>query len=291
MRILLVGGTGFIGRRAAMLLADQGAQVRILDLPAAIDRFAALPGVQAMAGDATDAATLRAAAKGCDGIIHLAGIMTVDCAADPTRAVQINVMASLNVFQAAAGLRIPVAYLSTAGVFGPEDAHHPWPMTVYGVTKLAVEGLARVFAADHGLNTLGLRPYIVYGPGISSGIAAGPSVALAASVRQEPAVIRFSGRVGMVYVDDVARLLVSGVTRPLSGAHVLTIAGDTQDVADFVTELSRQTGWTGISVEGLPLRIPAELVSDPVPAALGAHPVTQLRDGIALSLRDLQAAG
>ncbi|WP_395541395.1 NAD-dependent epimerase/dehydratase family protein [Neotabrizicola sp. sgz301269] len=291
MRILLVGGTGFIGRRAAMLLVGQGAQVRILDLPAAIDRFAALPGVQAMAGDATDAATLRAAAEGCDGIIHLAGIMTVDCAADPTRAVQINVMASLNVFQAAAGLRIPVAYLSTAGVFGPEDAHHPWPMTVYGVTKLAVEGLARVFAADHGLNTLGLRPYIVYGPGISSGIAAGPSVALAASVRQEPAVIGFSGRVGLVYVDDVARLLVSGVTRPLSGAHVLTIAGDTQDVADFVTELSRQTGWIGISVEGLPLRIPAELVSDPVPAALGAHPVTQLRDGIALSLRDLQAAG
>lgn len=291
MRILLVGGTGFIGRRAAMLLVEQGAQVRILDLPAAIGRFAALPGAETMAGDATDAATLRAAAEGCDGIIHLAGIMTVDCAADPARAVRINVMASLNVFQTAAALRIPVAYLSTAGVFGPEDAQHPQPMTVYGVTKLAVEGLARVFAADHGLNTLGLRPYIVYGPGISSGIAAGPSIALAAAVRQEPAVIRFSGRVGLVHVDDVARLLVSGVTRPLSGAHVLTMAGDTQDIGAFVAELAAQTGWSGITVEGSPLRIPAELTSDPVPAALGPHPVTQVRDGIALSLRDLQAAG
>lgn len=288
MRILLVGGTGFIGRRVAAMLRAKAVTVRILDLPQAAERFGTMPGVEVLGGDATDAAAIRHAAQGCDGIIHLAGIMTVDCAADPARAVRINVMASLNVFQIAAELRIPVAYLSTAGVFGPADAVHPQPLTIYGVTKLAVEGLARVFAADHGLNTLGLRPYIVYGPGISSGIAAGPSIALAASVRREAAVIRFSGRAGFVHVDDVARLLVAGVLHPLPGAHVLTMAGDTQEMAGFVAELARQTGWTGISVEGPPLRIPADLASDPVPDGLGAHPVTPIRDGIAASLRDLR---
>ena len=286
-RILLVGGTGFIGRRVAAMLHQQGITPRILDLPSGFTRAPLDLPHEAVAGDATDAATVRQAAQGCDGIVHLAGIMTVDCAANPARAVQINVMASLNVLQTAAEAGIPVAYLSTAGVFGPADARQPHPMTVYGVTKLAVEGLARVFAADHGLPSLGLRPYIVYGAGISSGIAAGPSIAIAASAQRVPAVVRFSGRAGFVHVDDVARMLVAGVTRLFSGAHVLTMAGDTTDMADFLTELHQQTGWNGISVEGPPLRIPGDLASDPVPDWLGAQPMTRIRDGIATSLRAL----
>ena len=286
-RLLLVGGTGFIGRRVAALLTLQGITPRILDLPQAFARAPLDLPHEAIEGDATDAETVRQAAQGCQGIIHLAGIMTVDCAANPARAVEINVLASLSVLQAAAGAAIPVAYLSTAGVFGPQDARQPQPMTVYGVTKLAVEGLARVFAADHGLPSLGLRPYIVYGPGISSGIAAGPSIAIAASVQREPAVVRFSGRAGFVHVDDVARMLVAGATRPFSGAHVLTMAGDTADMADFLAELRQQTGWDGITVDGPPLRIPGDLASDPVPEWLGPQPLTRIRDGIAASLSAL----
>ncbi|WP_225028097.1 NAD-dependent epimerase/dehydratase family protein [Xinfangfangia pollutisoli] len=287
-RFLLVGGTGFIGRRVLRVLAAQGHACRLLDLPQALARFDLPAGHEAVPGDATQPDIVQAAAQGCDGIVHLAGIMTVDCAADPARAVRINVMASLNVLQAAAARGIPVAYLSTAGVFGPQDAQHPQPMTVYGVTKLAVEGLARVFAADHGVPSLGLRPYIVYGPGISSGIAAGPSIALAASVRRAPAVIRFSGRVGFVHVDDVARMLVAGVTLPRQGAEVLTLAGDTRDMAEFVAELAAQSGWNGISVEGPALRIPADLASSPVPDWMGPQPVTRIEAGIAAALAELR---
>lgn len=286
-KILLVGGTGFIGRRVAKVLSQQGLGVRILDLPQAVAGAGMSKQYEIMAGNAVTAETLDTAAQGCDGIVHLAGIMTVDCAADPARAVQINIMASLNVLQAAARQAIPVAYLSTAGVFGPENATQPRPMTVYGVTKLAVEGLARVFAADHGVQSLGLRPYIVYGPGISSGIAAGPSIAIAASAQRKTAMIRFSGRAGFVHVDDVARMLAAGVTRPMAGAQVLTMAGDTCDMTDFVAELRAQTGWDGIGIDGPPLRIPGDLTSDPVPHPLGEHPVTTLREGIAASLRDL----
>lgn len=177
-QVLLVGGSGFIGQRVARALAAQGTGARVLDLGPALARNPPRAGVQAVAGDATDAATVAAAAQGCSGIVHLAGIMTVDCAADPVRAVQVNVMTSLNVLQAARAQGVPVAYLSTAGVFGPQDARHPRPMTVYGVTKLAVEGP--------------------------------------------------------------------------------------------------------------PLRIPADLASDPVPADYGAHPVTRLEDGIAATLAELR---
>ncbi len=198
-------------------------------------------------------------------------------------------LASLNVFQAAARRGVPVSFLSTAGVFGPATAALPHPMTVYGVTKLAVEGIARVFAADYGVPSLGLRPYIVYGPGISRGISAGPSIALAASVRREPATIGFSGRVGFVHVDDVAAMLVAGLTSSRPDAHVLTMAGDTRDMTDFVELLRRRTEWDGIDVTGPPLKIPSDLVSDPVPEWLGAHRVTPIEEGIDATLSELGA--
>ena len=289
-KILLIGGAGFIGQRVARVLTDRDTGCRVFDRAGAIERLPPELAAEAIAGDVTDPASVLAAAQGCAGIVHLAGLMTVDCAADPTRALGINVAGSLNVFEAARQTGATVAYLSTAGVFGPEDAQHPRPMTIYGVTKLAVEGLARVYAADHGVPSLGLRPYIVYGPGVSSGIAAGPSIALAAAVRREPSTIRFSGRVGFVFVDDVARLLAAAVTRPIAGAQVLTMAGDTRDMSEFTTELARQSGWSGTTVDGAPLRIPAELTSDLVPAELGDHKPTPIEVGIADTLEELRAA-
>jgi len=288
-RILLTGGTGFIGQRVALRLLGLGVTPRVLDLPGALARANLPEGCETMAGDVTEPADVVAATDGCDGVVHLAGIMTVDCAADPVRAFDINLMGSLHVFEAVRDPRLPVAYLSTAGVFGPVDAVHPEPMTIYGVSKLAIEGIARVYEADHGVPSLGLRPYIVYGPGISSGIASGPSVAMAASVRREPAVIGFSGRVGFVHVDDVARILAASVTEGMTGATALTMAGDTREMDDFIAELARQTGWSGITRSGPPLRIPAELSNSPVPAWLGAQPVTTIEQGIAASLQDLQA--
>lgn len=289
-RALLVGGTGFIGSRLAASLAAQGVTPRLFDLGPALARATLPAGWEAVAGDVTDLAALTAAAEGCDGVVNLAGIMTLDCARDPARAINVNVLGGMNVFEMARRAGIPVAYLSSAGVFGPDDAATPAPLTLYGVTKLAVEGIARVAAADHGVASLGLRPYVVYGPGISGGIAAGPSIAIAASVRRERATIGFSGRVGFVYVDDVARLLAAAVTRPIRGAAVLTMAGDTREMDAFLAVLARRSGWDGITVDGAPLRIPADLVSDPVPPVLGDHPVTPIESGIAAALAELSTA-
>ena len=286
-KVLLIGGTGFIGLRVARLLAESGVAARIFDLPAAIARTAP-KDAEVVAGDVTDADSVVKAAEGCSGIVHLAGIMTLDCAKDPERAVRLNILGSLNALEAARRTGARLAWLSTAGVFGQEDAVHPRPMTVYGTTKLAVEGLARVYATDHGAPSLGLRPYIVYGPGISSGIAAGPSIALAAAVKREPSTIRFSGKVGFVHVDDVARMLAAAATRPMQGAHLLTMAGDRRDMTEFTAELARQSGWSGATVEGPPLRIPADLASDPIPDWLGPQPTTSMEAGIAATLAELR---
>src|SRR5690606_37150388 len=108
--------------------------------------------------------------------------------------------------------------------------------------------------------------------------------------RHEPAEIRFSGRVGFVHVDDVARLLAAAVTRPIRGATMLTMAGKTREMTEFTAALQARTGWGGITITGPPLRIPADLKSDPVPDWLGAHPVTGIAAGIEASLAALDGA-
>lgn len=290
-RILVTGGTGFVGLRTVAALHAAGHAIRILDLAPRPERLPEGIDADIVSGDITDPVTVLDAASNCDGIVHLAGLMTVDCARDPVLGARVNLIGSLNVFGAAKACRLPVAYLSTAGVFGPEDATHPQPMTIYGATKLAVEGAARAFFLDHGVPSLGLRPYIIYGPGISAGIAAGPSIAIAASLHRELAEIRFSGRVGFVYIDDVARMLAAAMTMPAEDARVLTMAGETAEMEAFVTELRRQSGWDGVVINGPPLRIPADLTSDPVPVMLGAQPVTAIAAGISQSLAAIRSAG
>ncbi|NVP58425.1 NAD-dependent epimerase/dehydratase family protein [Mycoplana rhizolycopersici] len=287
-RILVTGGTGFVGLRTIAALHRAGHGIRVFDLAPRPDRLPPHAEIEVVTGDITDTAAVLAAASGCTGIVHLAGLMTADCAKDPLLGARVNLIGSLNVFEAAKAGRLPVAYLSTAGVFGPEDPIHPKPMTIYGATKLAVEGAARAFNIDHGVTSFGLRPYIVYGPGISAGIAAGPSIAIAAAARKEPAEIRFSGRVGFVHVDDVARMMAAAMSAPLTGATVVTMAGETAEMTEFVSELHRQTGWSDVAISGDPLRIPADLASDPVPEFLASQPVTGIAAGIERSLAELR---
>jgi nucleoside-diphosphate-sugar epimerase len=216
--------------------------------------------------------------------------MTVDAAANPVRAAEINLIGSLHVFEAARRHRINrLVYVSTAGVFGPDDAENPRPMTHYGAQKLAIEGAARAYLADHGLPSVGFRPYIVYGPGQSSGIAAGPSIALAAAFRGEPAVIRFSGRVGFVHVFDVAALMIRAVTHPISGAEAYTLAGDTAEMAAFIVVLQGHVPSAQITIEGPPLRIPTDLATSAMPEPLASVPVTKVDAGISRTLDHYRA--
>lgn len=291
MRVLVTGGSGFLGAWIIRRLTRDGHSVRIFDLGTerrlvtAIAGEAASAAAEWVAGDIVSTADVRAAAGGCDAIIHLAGVLTPACAKDPIRGAEINLIGTLNVFEAARAHAITrVVYTSSAGVFGPGDGSFPFPMTHYGAFKLACEGSARAYWLDHKLASVGFRPYIVYGPGRESGLTAGPSLACRAAARGEAYTIPYEGTAGLVFVDDVAAAYVIAASREPDGAHVVNMVGVVASNEDVVAEISRVVPQARIAVSGPVPQFAPEVDPGDVAAVLPGVPATSLRDGIAQTI-------
>lgn len=281
-RILVTGGAGFLGRWLARRLAARGLRVRLMDLPGTPP---ADDGFEWQAGDVRDAGDVRAALQGCDGVAHLAGLLTPACLADPVRGAEVNLIGTLQVFEAARAQGLDrVVYASTAGVYGPEGGA-PRPVTHYGAFKLACEGAARASWQAHGLASVGLRPYVVYGPERAHGASAGPSLACRAAALGQSCTIGYTGAAGLVYVDDVARAFEHALLdAPAHGAAVFNLAGFVHSVDEVIAEIRRQVPGARIDAAGPPLGIAPDIGEDGLDAWFPGRPRTTLADGIAATL-------
>ena len=152
-----------------------------------------------------------------DEIIHLAGLQVPTCKADPVAGAFVNVIGTLNLFEAAKAVGAErVVYASSAAVFGAGEPATPVdetaatePATHYGVFKRTNEGNARVYFLDHGLNSVGLRPLTVYGVNRDTGLTSDPTKAMKAAVLGVPFQIRFSGATDFQYVEDTAAAFIA----------------------------------------------------------------------------------
>lgn len=290
MRILVTGGSGFIGLWLTKSLLGKGAQVRVLDLKPDVPLVRDILGntaanVEWRAGDVSDGDAVRAAAEGCDVLVHLAAILTPACQADPVRGAEINLIGSLNVFEAARRHGIKsVVYMSSAGVFGPDDGTTPRPTTHYGAFKLAMEGCARAYWADHKIASVGFRPLVVYGPGREIGLTAGPSLACRAAARGEAYVIPFSGVSDFVHVDDVVAAYLAAIETPVADARAYTLVGDCCMAEDFAAEVCRVVPGARITANGPLLPIAGELAPGTLRDDFPQIPRTTVRDGIAATV-------
>lgn len=293
MKILVTGGSGFIGAWIARHLLADGHQVQVFDRSARADRGQLLQQVVGVAADGVDWVTgdiaapddVAGALAGCDGVIHLAGILTPECRANPVLGAQVNLIGTVNVFEAARqqGLQ-RVVYCSTAGVYGPDDGARPAPATLYGVYKFASEGVARVYWLEHGISNVGFRPFIVYGPGRESGASAGPTLACQAAVLGRPYDIPYTGSAGMVYVEDVAAAFVAALTVPAAGAHVFNLAGQTASIARILECIRAAVPGAQVTASGAPLPIAAELAPDGLQEQIPGLPETSLERGISATV-------
>lgn len=285
-KILITGGSGFIGAWIARRLVQRGASVRIFDLKTNRDPARAVIGdivddMEWVAGDVSDAQAVQDAASGCDLLVHLAAILTPACQANPILGAQITLMGTLNVFEAARAEGIgKVIYMSSAGVFGPDDGLHPHPTTLYGAWKLAGEGCARAYFEDHGIASAGFRPLIVYGPGRETGLTAGPTLACRAAARGEPYTIPFTGDSDYVFVDDVAAAFDEAAASELTGAAVYNIVGEFSTMDGLIASIRESAPGAQLSASGPRVPTTAHIDEGELREMFPAVPRTRVRDGI-----------
>ena len=171
-RILVTGGSGFIGRHVVSDLLAAGAHVRVVDLQPHPD-----PEVEIVRGDVADQDVLDASLEGgFDGIVHLAAVTSVLRSVEhPELTFRTNVAATSALLESgrAAGATALV-FASTNAVTGPMEAPAITesatlrPLTPYGATKAAGEMLMSAYTAAYGLRCAVMRLTNVYGPGMQA---------------------------------------------------------------------------------------------------------------------------
>ncbi|MGH7152360.1 MAG: NAD-dependent epimerase/dehydratase family protein, partial [Acetobacteraceae bacterium] len=168
---LVTGGAGFIGSHLCDALLRRGDAVRVLDDLSTGKRENLPAGAELMIGDIADPAAVERALAGVDGCFHLAAIASVARGIDDWLGTHCtNLTGTITVFDAVRRHPVPVIYASSAAVYGdcpaqPLTERAPTaPLSAYGADKLGCELHARVARQVHGITTVGLRFFNVYGP-------------------------------------------------------------------------------------------------------------------------------
>jgi nucleoside-diphosphate-sugar epimerase len=246
----ITGAQGCIGAWVVKALVERGDSPVVFDLSSDARRLTAIMTADEMervrfsTGDITDGDVVHRALNRSRAarIIHLAGLQVPACKADPIAGAKVNVLGTLNIFEAAraAGLS-RVVYASSAAVIGPADSLEPTdesapcePTTHYGVYKRANEGNARVYFMDFGISSVGLRPLTVYGVGRDTGLTSDPTRAMKAALLGRKFQVRFSGRTDFLYVADAAAAFIACADGAPNGAHVFNLHGDAVEISEIV---------------------------------------------------------
>src|SRR5213592_4944155 len=168
--VLVTGGAGLIGSHVVDRLVDEGVgEIRVLDnlVRGAHRNLAAAreqrDDIRFITGDVRDRDTVDKAVAGCDYVFHQAAIRITLCAEQPRECMDVLVMGTFNVFEAAVANKVKkVVYASSASVYGGADVfptdekHHPYNnRTLYGAAKVMNEGIARSFNEMYGLPSVG----------------------------------------------------------------------------------------------------------------------------------------
>jgi nucleoside-diphosphate-sugar epimerase len=175
VRYLVTGGAGFIGSHLVERLVRDGAEVVVLDDLSTGRRENLRPmrdRIRFIRGSIARLEACRRAMQGVDYVLHHAAITSVPVSTRrPTLAHQVNVTGTLNILLAAldAGVRRVVFAGSTAayGDAAEIPTHEgllPQPLSTYAASKLAAEAYCHAFWRTHGLETVVLRYFNIFGP-------------------------------------------------------------------------------------------------------------------------------
>lgn len=201
----MTGGTGFIGGYVVEELARRGYQPVILDRA----HEPRNKEFEAAMGTVTDRSAVDLAVGNCDGVIHLAAILgTQETVDEPAMAFEVNVRGSINVFRAVRRYKLPCVYIGVGNY---------WMNNPYSITKHAAERLAFMFTRECATPITVVRGYNAYGPRQKVGPVRKiiPNFVIPA-LQNKPLVVYGDGSqtMDMIYVTDIARILVDALEHP-----------------------------------------------------------------------------
>jgi UDP-glucose 4-epimerase len=233
---LVTGGAGFIGSHLCEALIARGDTVRVLDDLSTGRRRNLPPAATLIEGDVADPAAVADALDGADGCFHLAAIASVEKGVtDWLGTHRTNLTGTITVFDTIRrqGRAIPLVYASSAAVYGDAatvpiaETCRCTPLSAYGADKYGCELHAKVASHIHGIPTAGLRFFNVYGPrqdpkspysGVISIFCERISAGLPVGIFGDGQQTR-----DFVYVADVVRALIAGMTLRAAGSPVFNV--------------------------------------------------------------------
>ena len=285
-KIIIFGGCGFLGSWIVRAFFKKGYSVSVFDLKIQKELLSYFIGedineIKFIQGDITNYDQVQEVTNNMDHVINLAGLMTPDCSSNPILGAKVNLLGSINVFEALKKNNIKfLVYASSAGVFGQKDHYYPFPETHYGAYKLAVEGVARAYFNESGISSVGIRPYVIYGPGREVGGTAGVTLACKAAKQGDSYTVNFLGKAGFVFVEDVADLVEMSIVQMPSGALTFNINGITADVSYFINLIKKNIPQSDIAIKGNPLCVVDEIRGNEPSKTFKKFKYTSLEDGI-----------
>ena len=297
MRALVTGGAGFIGHHLVRALAARGDEVAVIDDFSTGERRRLRDGTELVEGSIVEPAALDRAMAGCEVVFHEAALPSVARSVkDPRTTNEINTNGTIEVMLAAArhGVR-RVVFAGSSSVYGhsPElprrESQLPDPRSPYATSKLAGEGYVHSIGTLHGIETVVLRYFNIFGPGQD------PASEYAAVVPRFVTTVLGGGRPvvfgdgqtsrDFTYIDNaVSANLLAADAAGASGLTANVGCGSRYTLLDLLTAI---TGAAGVQVEPTfePER-PGDVRHSQADITvarerLGYAPVTSFEDGIA----------
>jgi NAD+-dependent farnesol dehydrogenase len=249
MRVLVTGGTGYLGRAIVRALHARGHDPVIFARSAAAS---GLPG-HGIDGDVRDEPALERAARGCDAICHSAALVSV-WRRRRQDFDEVNVGGLENVLRVAARLRLSrIVYTSSFLALPPDGGNAPRRWNDYQRTKVIADGVA-TRAVERGAPLIRTYPGVIYGPGrLTEGNLVGHFIEDHLAGRL-PGIIGASRRWSYAYVDDVAAGHVAAVEQGRVGARYFLGGENAPQIRVF--EIVRD-----LTGQALPRRIPTAVAA------------------------------
>jgi len=296
MRVLITGGTGFLGAALAHRLVREGHRVQVLDDLSAGDPARLPKEVHFTRGDVRDVPRLWTLLRDVECVYHLAArVFVAESVLYPREYNDVNVGGTVSVMEAMrdAGVK-RVVFTSSGAVYGDQanqpvhEELEPDPDSPYAVSKLAAEHYVRTIGRLWGIETVILRVFNAYGPGQFAPVYRAPVIpALMKQVLGGGSLVIFGDGTqtrDFVYVDDVVDALVAAATAGSVDRAIVNV-GSGQEIS--INELAQRVGL----VTGRPARtlysqaegggVP-RLVADLTLAQekLGFRPCVSLEEGL-----------